>query len=115
MCFRRASTRRGKLTYSAAPAALSNNHTDHAYAYGVRIGYLGQITPDLSVGAFWQSKTYSGRFKKYAGLFAGQGSFDAPSSYGIGASYHLTDTLDAALDVERIEYSGVPAVASHWV
>lgn len=98
--------------YSSAPAALSNNHTDHAYAYGVRIGYLGQLTPDLSVGAFWQSKTYSGRFKKYAGLFAGLGSFDAPSSYGIGASYHLTDTIDAALDVERIEYSGVPAVAN---
>jgi len=98
--------------YSTAPTALSNNHTDHAYAYGVRIGYLGQITPDLSVGAFWQSKTYSGRFKKYAGLFAGQGSFDAPSSYGIGVSYHLTDKLDAALDVERIEYSGVPAVAN---
>jgi len=98
--------------YSSASTALSNNHTDHAYAYGVRIGYLGQITPDLSVGAFWQSKSYSGRFKKYAGLFAGQGSFDAPSSYGIGASYHLTDTLDAALDVERIEYSGVPAVAN---
>ncbi len=98
--------------YSAAPAALSNNHTDHAYGFGVRIGYLGQLTPDLSVGAFWQSKSYSGRFKKYAGLFAEQGSFDAPASYGIGASYRLTDKLDAALDVERIEYSGVPAVAN---
>jgi long-chain fatty acid transport protein len=98
--------------YSTAPGALSNNHTDHAYGYGVRIGYLGQLTPDLSVGAFWQSKGYSDRFKKYAGLFAEQGSFDVPSSFGIGASYHLTDKLDAALDVERIDYSGVPAIAN---
>jgi len=98
--------------FSAAPGALSNRNTDHAWGAGVRIGYLGQWTDDLSIGAFWQSKGYSEDFKKYAGLFAGQGSFDVPSSYGIGAAYKLTDTLDAALDVERIDYSGVDSVGN---
>jgi long-chain fatty acid transport protein len=98
--------------FSADPAALSDNRTDHAYGYGVRIGYLGQWTPGLSVGAYWQSKTYSGRFRKYAGLFAEQGSFDVPSAYGVGLAYKLTDDLDAALDFERIEYSGVPSVGA---
>lgn len=96
--------------YSADPTAISNRGTDHSFGYGVRIGYLGQFTPDLSVGAFWQSKTYAGKFKKYAGLFAGQGAFDVPSAYGIGVGYKLADGLDAALDFERIEYSDVPAV-----
>ncbi|GAA0534562.1 long-chain fatty acid transport protein [Rhizomicrobium palustre] len=98
--------------FSSAPTKLSNRNTDHAWGAGVRVGYLGQWTPDLSVGAFWQSKSYSGAFKKYAGLFAGQGSFDVPSSYGIGASYKLTDALDVALDVQRIDYSGVDAVGN---
>lgn len=98
--------------FSAAPTALSNRNTDHAWGAGVRVGYLGQWTPDLSIGAFWQSKSYSAKFKKYAGLFAEGGAFDVPSSYGIGASYKLADGLDAALDVERIEYSDVPAVGN---
>jgi Long-chain fatty acid transport protein len=98
--------------YSAAPGALSNRNTDHAWGVGVRIGYLGQLTDALSVGAYWQSKGYSNSFKKYAGLFADGGAFDTPSAYGIGASYKLTDALDVALDVDRIEYSGVPAVGN---
>jgi len=98
--------------FSANPAALTDLRSDHAFGYGVRIGYQGQITPDLTIGAFWQSKTYSGRFKKYAGLFADQGAFDVPSSYGIGAAYKLAEGLDAALDVERIEYSDVPSVGN---
>lgn len=98
--------------FSSAPSNLSDKETDHAFGYGVRIGYLGDITPELRVGAFWQSKTYSGRFKKYAGLFAERGAFDVPSSYGVGLSYRLSESLDAALDLERIEYSGVPAVGN---
>jgi len=98
--------------YSSNPTAISNNGTDHAFGYGIRIGYQGQLTPDLTVGAFWQSKTYSGRFKKYSGLFAEQGAFDAPSSFGIGVGYKLTSDLDAALDVARIDYSDVPSVGN---
>jgi len=99
-------------TSSANPAALSNNGTDHAYGYGARVGYEGQLTDDLTIGAFWQSKTYSERFKKYSGLFAQQGSFDVPSSYGIGAAYRVTPDLDAVLDLERIEYNDVPSVGN---
>ena len=98
--------------YSSNPAAISNRNSDHAYGYGARVGYQGQLTSDLTVGAFWQSKTYFARFKKYAGLFAGQGGFDAPSSYGVGLGYKLTPDLDAAVDFERIEFSDVPSVGN---
>lgn len=98
--------------FSSNPTAISNNGVDHSFGYGTRVGYLGQITPDLHIGLFWQSKTYADRFKKYAGLFAGQGSFDIPSSFGAGVSYKLTDDLDAALDFERIEYSDVSSVGN---
>lgn len=98
--------------YSQAPSAMTNRGTDSAFGWGLRIGYRGDITDDLTLGAFWQSKTFSGRFDKYAGLFAGQGSFDIPSSYGVGVAYKLTEALDVALDYERIDYGDVPAVGN---
>ncbi|MEJ0044745.1 MAG: outer membrane protein transport protein [Rhodospirillales bacterium] len=48
------------------------------------MGYLGHITSQLSLGVFWQSKTYMDKFDKYRGLFADNGSFDVPSTYGAG-------------------------------
>jgi len=97
---------------STDPASFSDRGTDQAWGGGLRLGYLGHLTPELSVGAFWQSKTWSGRFSKYAGLFAEHGGFDIPSTYGIGAAYALTPALDLALDVTRIEYSGVASVGN---
>ncbi len=81
--------------FSADPTHVNHQGEDSSFGYGVRVGYLGQITPWLSVGASWQSKTYAGGFHKYAGLFANQGGFDVPSTYGIGVQasdmYFRTD------------------------
>ncbi len=98
--------------FSADPANVSDTGAQLSFGYGVKIGYLGQITPRVSVGAFWQSKTYMGRLKKYAGLFADQGGFDTPSSYGVGVAFKATDRLDLLADVMRINYSEVPAVGN---
>lgn len=96
--------------FSTNSAAFSDRGTGQALAWGARIGYLGHITPALTAGAFWQSKTYSDQFSRYAGLFADAGAFDVPSTYGVGLSYAATDSLDLAFDVQRIEYSGVNSV-----
>jgi long-chain fatty acid transport protein len=98
--------------FSADPGALSDRGTDHAFGSGVRLGYLGKLTPELSLGAFWQSKTYSDSFDKYRGLFADAGSFDIPSSYGVGLAYAVTPALDVAVDVTRIDYSDIPSVGN---
>ena len=98
--------------FSQSPSDLSNRSTDGALGAGVRIGYLGHLTPALSLGAFWQSKTYMGDFNKYAGLFAGGGSFDIPSTYGAGLAYAVTPAFDVAFDITRIDYSGVASVGN---
>jgi len=98
--------------FSADPANVSDTGAQLSFGYGVKVGYLGQITPRLSVGAFWQSKTQMGRLKKYAGLFADQGGFDIPSSYGAGVAFKATDRLDLLADVLRINYSEVPSVGN---
>lgn len=98
--------------FSAQPNRLTNQGYDTSYGYGVRVGYYGQFTPQLALGIVYQSKTAMDEFDKYAGLFAEQGGFDIPALYGIGVALKPAAQWTVALDVVRIEYSGVPSIAN---
>jgi long-chain fatty acid transport protein len=97
---------------SADPANFTDRGRDWSFGAGVRVGYLGQIGEVLSIGAFYQTKIEAGRFDRYAGLFADQGGFDVPASYGIGLALKPSDRLTLAVDAKRIEYSGVASVGT---
>lgn len=97
---------------SSAPARMTNNGDDWSTGTGVRVGYLGHFGPSVSVGAFYQSKVWAGRFDKYAGLFADGGDFDVPASWGFGVSIKASDRLTLGADYKRIEYSGVKSVGN---
>ena len=97
---------------SADPAHFTNRGNDWAAGGGIRVGYLGKIGDRLTIGAFYQSKIWTGRFRKYAGLFAGRGGFDVPASWGGGAALEISDRLTVAGDVKRIEYSGIASVGT---
>jgi long-chain fatty acid transport protein len=100
--------------FSENPGAVSDRGSNNALGFGVHIGWLGQITPWLTVGASWQSKAHTGGFGKYKGLFADQGGFDVPSSYGIGVAIKATPGLDIAADVKRIEYNHIGSVGNEF-
>ena len=97
---------------SSSPTNMSDNGTDTSTGYGVRLGWTGEVTPDVTLGATYQSKTKMGKFSKYSGLFAGQGSFDIPSNYGVGIAVKATPATTVAFDVERINYADIPAVGN---
>ena len=96
--------------FSSAPTQVSDNGYESATGAGVRLGWISHLNEFVAVGATWESKTSFGRFKKYAGLFAGHGGFDAPSTYGVGLALTPTKNWTIALDWQRIEYSKVPSV-----
>ncbi len=102
----------GFAGFSENPGFVSNKNSSYVWGSGVRLGYLGHLTPRLSLGANWQSKTYFDEFDKYKGLFADGGDFDAPSTYGVGLAYKLTPRLDITGEVQRIEYSDVNSVGN---
>lgn len=95
---------------SSAPTSFTDNGTDTATGYGFRIGWTGEMSPGVTFGATYQSKTKMGKFSKYSGLFAGQGSFDIPSSFGMGIAVKATPETTVAFDVQNTYYSDVPAV-----
>jgi long-chain fatty acid transport protein len=97
---------------SSAPADVSNNGYASSTGAGVRVGYLGRLSPFVSVGASFATKTSMGKFDKYKGLFANQGAFDIPEHYGVGVGLHPTTAWTVAIDYERINYGSVSSVGN---
>jgi long-chain fatty acid transport protein len=95
---------------SSDPTAMSDNGTDTSTGYGARIGWTGEVTPTVTLGATYQTKTKMGKFDKYKGLFAEQGGFDIPSKYGVGIAFKAMPETTVAFDIERINYSDVASV-----
>ena len=97
---------------STNPASFSNPGHGSSNGIGFRLGWLGQLTPTLSLGATYQPKTHMGKINKYSGLFANSGSFDIPANYGVGFAWKATPALTVAGDLVRIDYAGVPAISN---
>lgn len=97
---------------SKYPDKVTNNGRDLSYGAGIRIGWLGQITDELSLGASYQSKLKMSRFKDYKGLFAEGGKFDIAGTWNIGLGYKVTPDVTVAFDVQRYLFSDVRAIAN---
>ena len=105
----------GFAGFSANPAAGFNNPgTDTSHGYGLRFGWIGQITPAVSLGATYQTKTKMTKLSKYAGLFPDQGWFDIPANFGFGTAIKANSATTVAFDVERVQYSSVNSVGNSF-
>jgi len=91
---------------------LTDNHHEHSYGAGIKVGWMGKVSEKLTLGATYHSKTYMSKMDDYAGLFAEGGDFDIPASYGVGFSYQATPDFTIAFDYQRIEYSDVKSVGN---
>ncbi len=97
---------------SANSNAVSNNGYDSADGWGLKLGWQGQVTDSLTLGVSWSSRIETDRFEKYSGLFAEQGGFDVPESYGIGFAWQVNPRWTLAGDWERIEYGDVKSIGN---
>jgi len=102
----------GFAGFSSSPSNLTDNGYDSSTGWGVKVGWNGQVTQDLSLGVTYQSKTDMGKFNKYKGLFAEQGGFDIPENYGAGFAWKAAPGWTVAGDYKRINYSKVAAVGN---
>jgi long-chain fatty acid transport protein len=102
----------GFAGFSTSAANLTNRGHDNSYGAGLHIGWIGQLNDAVSLGATYQSRTYMSKFDKYKGLFAEQGDFDIPSTYGLGLALKATPALTLAADVQHINYSEVASVGN---
>lgn len=97
---------------SSDPTSVNNPGYDSAFGYGVRVGYMGKLSPTVTIGAAYAIKMNFEEFDKYRGLFAEQGDFDIPENYNLGIAWQATPAVKLALDYQRINYSDVRSVAN---
>lgn len=96
---------------SSDPSNVTNNGYAYSYGYGARIGYQGEIVPNLlNLGLSYQTRTYMSAFNEYKGLFAEQGDFDIPSNWTAGLAVKATQDLTFVFDVQRINYSEIKSI-----
>jgi long-chain fatty acid transport protein len=89
---------------------INNPGYDDSFGYGVRVGYMGKITPSLTIGAAYASRMNFDKLDKYNNLFAEQGDFDIPENYNVGVAFKATPDLTFALDYQRINYGDVKSI-----
>lgn len=97
---------------SQDPGNLTNRGYDTASGFGVRVGYLGQLSDTVSVGATYSTKINMARFDKYRGLFADSGGFDIPENFGAGIAFKPADQFTVAIDYNRINYSKIRSIGN---
>jgi long-chain fatty acid transport protein len=98
--------------FSGSPGNVTNQGYDSSTGYGVRIGWTGQVSPTVTLGATYQTKTSMGKLDKYKGLFANEGEFDIPENYGAGIAWKASKAFTLAADVQVINYNNVAAVGN---
>jgi long-chain fatty acid transport protein len=97
---------------STSMGNVTNNGYSDSWGFGVRVGYMGQLTDYLSIGAAYASKVGMGNFDGYRGLFAEEGAFDIPSNFTLGIAVRPTAQWLLALDYQRIFYDDSVSVSN---
>jgi long-chain fatty acid transport protein len=97
---------------SSAAGDLTDRGTDVSTGVGAKIGWTGEVSSNVTLGATYQSKTKMSKFNKYKGLFAEQGRFDIPSSWGLGIAVKATPSTTIAADIVRIDYGSIKSLAN---
>lgn len=92
---------------------VTNKGKDTSRGLGLKLGWTGQISPGVTLGATYQPKTKMSKFDKYKGLFAQAGSFDIPETYGLGIAVKASDQLTVAADVVQINYGAIKSLANN--
>jgi long-chain fatty acid transport protein len=87
---------------------------DESYGGGLRLGYLGKLTDELSLALSYATRGYMEKMKRFERLLAEGGDMDMPANYGLGLSYQRGDWTLAA-DVQRILWSDVKSLGNPGV
>ncbi|MDX2201622.1 MAG: outer membrane protein transport protein [Hyphomicrobiaceae bacterium] len=97
---------------SSNSAAFTNRGTDESWGGGVRAGIEWKVMPGLRFGLAGNSRVYMGKLNRYAGLFAEEGSIDAPPSLQAGLAFDVRPNLTMMLDYKRIWFSSVRSLSN---
>lgn len=94
---------------AAFPGYVTNRGYEYSSGVGLKLGWLGQLSSSLTLGATYQPKTTMRRFHKYKSFFPDKGIADIPSAYSLGVAWRPLDCLALTCDVEWVQWRDVRA------
>jgi len=92
--------------------SVTNRGEDVSTGWGLKFGWTGQVSPTVTLGAVYQTRSRMSKFDKYKGLFAEEGGFDIPENYGIGMAIKASPKATVAVDVTQINYGSIKSLAN---
>jgi long-chain fatty acid transport protein len=98
------------FTTSGTTNNLTDKGEDAATGIGWKFGWVGELTPAISLGAYFQPETNMSKFGRYSELFAEQGDLDVPQQYGIGLAWKVSPATTVGFDAAKIKWSGVKSM-----
>ncbi|MDP1609780.1 MAG: outer membrane protein transport protein [Sulfuritalea sp.] len=102
----------GGYTPGGSGQNLTNLGRDKSNGVGLRVGWMGQLSDQVTMGAAYSMKTKMSKFDLYKNLFADGGNFDIPENWNIGIAFKPNDQWTVAADYQVINYGGVPSVGN---
>ena len=98
--------------YSGGGVDPGDHGKDSSTGIGLKFGWTGQFAKGLTMGAFYQPKTRMSKFDQYKDLFAEDGKFDIPASFGLGLAFDATASTKVLFDVVKIKYADIKSLAN---
>jgi len=96
----------------AANEGLTNQGYDDAWGLGLRVGWQGKLSENVTVGAAYSTKVYMDEFDEYDKLFAEDGDFDIPANWSVGIAGKVSPKVTLSADFQRILYSDVKSISN---
>jgi len=97
---------------SLHPGHVTNRGRDWSAGTALRLGWLGKLNDQISLGISYQSRGYMSRFEQYKGLLAESGDFDLPPQINMGLAWELSNEVTAVIDFQRINYGDIKSLAN---
>jgi len=101
----------GQTFKSRGVIAPNTVGTDTATGIGATLGWMGKISPNVTVGLSHRFKTKMSKFKNHGNMFSTtDGKLDVPGATTLGISFKVSPKTKVAIDLQRIYYGEVKAI-----
>lgn len=93
-------------------AGVEGQGFDSSTGVGFKLGWTGQVSEQLTLGAVYSARIRMGKLESYRNLLANSGQFDIPERYGVGFAWRPTSSLTVAGDVLRINWGDIDSLGN---
>ena len=90
--------------FSQSPGNVTDNGKHGALGGSITAGWTGTITPWMSGGVSYRSKSWSRHIEAYSGLLPDAGLLELPAIYGAALALTPLPKLQIAIEFQRADY-----------